>query len=439
MPASVNSLVEQACKARAILADMSQSQLNRIAEAIANKGFEHAERLARAAVSETGMGRVESKIAKNILGSKIVWDSIKDIPTTGIIKRDKERGLMEIATPKGIIAAILPVTNPTATVFFKSIIALKAGNPILFSPSRRARDCSSLAVELIQEAAREAGCPEGAIGIIEGSKEEALALFAHREIGTILATGGLAMARAAYSSGNPALGVGAANVPVYVHKSANLSEAAHDIIESQGFDWGLVCASEQNLIVDASIRDGLLKELTDQGAYLCNQAETDSLSELLAVREGLHSVLGQPPETIARLAGFTVPTHTTLLLAYSRGVGPDFPISQEKLAPILGMFEAKDEADAFAICLKILNYDGLGHSAAIHAGDQDVIERFALRMPGSRILVNTPSSLGGVGQSTHLIPSLTLGCGAIGKNASSSNISVRDLIDIRRVAFGVKR
>jgi len=439
MPSSVKSLVEKASKARDILADMSQAELDHIAETIAVRGAAHAERLAAAAVAETGMGRLESKIAKNILGTKIVWESIKNIKTTGIIKRDEELGIIEIARPKGIIAAILPVTNPTATVFFKSIIALKAGNPILFSPSRRARDCSALAVEIVQAAAREAGCPEGAIGIIDGNKEEALALLSHQEIGTVLATGGLAMARAAYSSGNPALGVGAANVPVYVHKTANLKQAAHDIIESQGYDWGLVCASEQNLVVDAGIRDEFLRELTDQGAYICNESEAALLGTLLSVREGLHSVLGQSPETIARLAGFSVPVHTTLLLAYSAGIGPQYPISQEKLAPILGLFVAKDEAEAFSLCLDILKFDGLGHSAAIHANERDLIERYALKMPGSRIIVNTPSALGGVGVTTHLVPSLTLGCGAIGKNASSSNISVLDLIDIRRVAFGVQR
>lgn len=436
MSNTVESIISEAKNARTHLSRMNQEQLDRIAKAICDQGFAAAEELSIAAVEETKMGRVASKVQKHFLATKEVWNYAKDIPTTGILKRDEINGLMEIAVPKGIVAAILPVTNPTTTVLFKSIIALKTGNPIIFSPSRRARLCCQRAVEIAREAAQSAGAPVGAIALLDGDKEDALQLISHPDVGVILATGGMAMARAAYSSGNPAIGVGAANVPAYIHRSAKLSQAAGLIIESQGFDWGLVCASEQNLVVDAEIADSFLHELTSQGAHFCNANEVQMLAELLAEREGLHAVLGQSPATIAQLAGFAVAENTRLLIAPQSGVGSNYSISQEKLAPILGWYVANDEAHAESLCLEIINFGGLGHTFAIHAEDRLVIERFSLLIPASRIIVNAASSLGGVGQSTNLIPSLTLGCGAIGKNALSTNVNVLDLIDIKRVAWG---
>jgi acyl-CoA reductase-like NAD-dependent aldehyde dehydrogenase len=403
---------------------------------VARKGAESAEFLAQCAVEETGMGHVGSKIQKNLLATQNVWDYARPIKTTGVIRRDPDRGLIEIACSKGVIAAILPVTNPTSTALFKAIIALKTGNPIIFSPSRRAKNCVRTTMEVIRAALQDEGVPVDLVSMIEGSKEDTLELLAHPKIALILATGGTSMCHAAYSSGNPALGVGAANVPVYVHHSADLQAAARRIVESQHFDYGLICASEQNLVVDTAVAQAFYQELRKEGAHLCTPEETRLLAQLLSEKEGLHSVLGQPAARIAERAGFKVEQTCRLLLAPAGGVGPEFPLSQEKLAPILGLYEVDSVEDARDICLSILNYGGLGHSFAMHAADHEVIESFALTMPASRILINTPSSQGGVGQATWLVPSLTLGCGAIGGNASSNNVNVLDLIEIRRVAWG---
>jgi acyl-CoA reductase-like NAD-dependent aldehyde dehydrogenase len=436
MPGSISELIEKAEAGAEFLKKCTQEQLDRLAYAVVRKGADAAESLAKLAVEETGMGHVASKVKKNLLATEEVWEYAKSIQTTGIINRDLKKGLIEIAVPKGIIAAILPVTNPTSTTLFKTIIALKTGNPIIFSPSRRARECVGQTIEVIQRALKELDAPEGLVSMIKSSKEATLALLSHPRINLILATGGTSMCHAAYSSGNPALGVGAANVPAYVHQSADLNLAARHIVESQHFDYGLICASEQNIVVDRSVAQAFLASLERHGAHVCNEQETVALARVLRSKEGLQATIGQAPAKIASLAGFSVAGNCHLLVAPAGGVGPEHPLSQEKLAPILGLYEAESEDEAHALCLAILNYGGLGHSFAIHASDPALIERFALSMPASRILVNTSSSLGGVGQSTFLVPSLTLGCGGIGGNASSNNVNVLDLIEIRRVAWG---
>lgn len=431
------STVAAAARAREGLAQLDQARTDAIVAAMAAAASRNAAYLARLAVEETGCGRVESKTQKNRFCAEEHHDYLRDQQTVGIIARDDERRVYEIAEPVGIVAAIIPMTNPTSTVIYKALIALKARNPIVFSPHPRAVGCILETAKILLDAAIGAGAPVGSIGwmgspTLEGTNE----LMRHPEVGVILATGGPGLVQAAYSSGKPAFGVGPGNVPVYVDRTADCDAAARRIIASQRFDNSLVCASEQSLIIDEPIHAELIAAFQRHGAHLCSADEARLLGALVS-RDGVlnTSIVGQDPDRLARMAGFSVPRDTTLLLAYADGVGPQHPLSLEKLAPILAVYVERDWRAACERCYEVLNYGGMGHTLAIHARDDDVVWEFFRKKPAYRVLVNAPSSQGAVGFATNLAPAMTLGCGSAGNNITSDNITARHLINIKRLAY----
>jgi acetaldehyde dehydrogenase (acetylating) len=438
----VRDLVAQAKEAQWALAGMDQAQLDRITAAVSRAGAEHARELAQMAVVETGFGVAEHKEIKNRFAAVTVYEAIRELKTVGVLARDSERRTMDLGVPVGIVAALVPSTNPTSTVFYKTLICLKAGNPVIFSPHPNALKCITEAVRVAAQAAQEAGAPAGAVSCITHPTLEATqALMSHRDTRMILATGGGAMVKAAYSSGTPAIGVGAGNGPAYIHKSANVAQAVKHILASKTFDNGTICASEQSILVEKAMEEEVKGELRRQGAYLLRDAEGDKLAKFILRPNGTMNpaIVGKSVETIARLAGLDgVPPSARVLVARETGVGKGHPFSSEKLAPILGFYVEEDEQAVFRRSVEILAWEGAGHTYAIHAQDEDLVRRLALAVPASRVLVNTPAALGGIGATTGLFPALTLGCGAVGGSSSSNNIGPLDLIDIKRVAWGVR-
>ncbi|MCL1840515.1 MAG: acetaldehyde dehydrogenase (acetylating) [Propionibacteriaceae bacterium] len=435
----VRTLVRAAKAAQQRLATFSQEEVDRICAAMAKAGFEHAEQLARMAVDETTFGRVEDKTLKNQFASQAVWDAYKDVKTVGIIAERPEAGITEVGVPMGVIAGVVPSTNPTSTAIFKSIIAVKSGNAIVLSPHPGAKACTLAATRVVAEAGQAAGLPAGAIACIEHPTMEATqALMSSPDIALILATGGPGMVKAAYSSGNPAIGVGPGNGPSFIERSADIPTAVRRIIDSKTFDNGTICASEQSVVTEDIIKRDVIEQFTLQGGYFLSPQEKDAVGALLMRANGSMNpaIVGQTAVRIAEMAGISVPAGTRVLLGPETEVGHQFPYSREKLCPVLGFFSAPDWHSACELCIKILMNEGAGHSMSIHSRDEDVIREFALRKPVSRLLVNTPASLGGVGATTGLQPSLTLGCGAVGGNSSSDNIGPLNLINIRRLARG---
>lgn len=421
------------------LKHFDQEKIDRITAAIADAGNKNAELLGRMAQEETGFGNAADKAEKNRFAAGRVYDAIRDMKTVGILR--KEGRIWDIGVPVGVIAGIVPSTNPTSTVIYKAMIALKAGSPIVFSPHPHALRCTQKAAELVAEAAYAAGCPKGAIGCIPTPTPDAVReLMQHPATRLILATGGAAMVRAAYSSGKPAIGVGAGNGPAYIHRSADFSQAVAHIIRSKTFDNGTVCASEQSVIVESCCAEKVRDEFRRQGAYLLSAQEASAVAKLLLRCDGSINpeVVGKTAAQVATMAGLTVPERTTVLLARETEAGPTRPYSREKLCPILALFIEKDEDTILERVCQVLEGEGAGHTFVIHATDETVIRRFALRVPVSRFLVNTPASLGGIGATTQLFPALTLGCGAVGGSSSSNNIGPLDLINIRRVAWGTE-
>lgn len=435
----VRDLAEKAQEAFQVLGSMEQEQLDRIVKAIRDCAMEHARELGAMAVSETGFGNPEDKGEKNRFAAEKVYHAIKDMKVVGILK--EEPGLWEIGVPVGLIAGIVPSTNPTSTVIYKAMISLKAGSPILFSPHPGAVQCTRKTASLIAEAAEQAGCPKGAIGCISTPTMDAVQeLMHHPHTRLILATGGGAMVKAAYSSGKPAIGVGAGNGPAYIHKSANIPEAVRQIIRSKTFDNGTICASEQSVMVEACCEEAVKEEFRRQGAYFLSPEEAQKVASILLRPNGTMNpaVVGKTACEIGAMAGITVPVSTPVLMARETEAGPTRPYSREKLCPILGLFVEQNEDMILKRAIEVLLGEGAGHTFAMHATDQAVIRRFAKEIPASRFLVNGPSSLGGIGATTRLFPALTLGCGAIGGSSSSNNISPMDLINIRRVAWGTE-
>ncbi len=432
--------VAQAVRAQEALCAMSQAETDRICQALKDAAMRHAPELAKLAVEETGFGNVPDKTKKNEFAANRVWEAIAQMKTRGILAKDEEKKTIDIGVPVGVVAAIVPSTNPTSTVIYKALISLKAGNAVVFSPHPKAEKCTCRTVQILMEAAKAVGCPEGAIGCIAPTMEATQALMRHRDVRLILATGGSGMVRAAYSSGKPAIGVGAGNGPAYIHRSADFDQAAAAIIRSKTFDNGTICAAEQSVIVEACCADRLRAALQKHGAYLMDTAEAGKLAALLMRPNGSINpeVVGKTAAQLAQMAGFTVPTQTTVLIAKAKEAGPTRPYSREKLCPVLACFEAESEDAVLAKVCEVLAVEGSGHTFSIHAQDQAVIEKFALRVPVSRFLVNTPAALGGIGATTNLFPALTLGCGAVGGSSSSNNIGPIDLINIRRVAWGVR-
>lgn len=429
-------LVKRAAEAQKIYQGFSQAQVDRITAAAVRAASKASEELARLAVEESGFGRIESKIEKNRFSSESLWEDIKDQKTVGIIARDDWKGVVEIAEPYGVIVGIIPITNPTSTTLFKGIIALKTRNAIVFSPHPRGIRCISESSRVMQEAAEAAGAPPGLMSCLSfGSMEGIEEAMRHPLTSLILATGGGGLVKAAYSTGKPAYGVGPGNAPAFIERSANIHMAVKAIIASQTFDNGTVCAAEQAVVIDEPIKDRVIREFLQQGAHLCSDEEKTLLERIVMKGGGINpDVVGRYPHELGKMAGFSVPEDTTVLLAWENGVGPDHPLSIEKLSPILAVYTAKGWEKCCELCIDLLNYGGMGHTMAIHSRDEEIIMKFALEKPVHRILVNAPTSQGAVGHATGLVPSMTLGCGAYGGNITSDNISARNLILIKRMA-----
>ena len=434
-------LCAQALAAQQILSQMSQEKLDRICKAVAEGFAKEASALAKQAVAETGFGNETDKTEKNRFASQTVYAAIQDMKCVGVLKEDSGEKLWEIGVPVGVIGAIVPSTNPTSTVCYKALIALKSGNSIVFSPHPKALSCTLRATQVVMQAARQAGAPEGAVSCLTaGSMAGCQEMMASPHISLILATGGPAMVRSAYSSGKPAIGVGAGNGPAYIHRSADIAKALGRILKSKNFDYGTICASEQSIIVEKSTEKAVLEEGRRQGFYLMNEEEAAALAKLLFKPNGALNpdVVGKSAGRLAQMAGFCVPNGTKILMAREQQAGPTRPYSMEKLCPVLAFFVMENEDAVLAKCVEVLHHEGSGHTFSIHAEDAQVIRKFALQIPVSRFLVNTPSALGGIGATTALFPALTLGCGAVGGSSTSNNVSPMDLINIRRVAWGAE-
>jgi len=402
-------------------------------------GVEQSERLARLAVEETGYGNVEDKIAKNVFAAKNVYESIKDLKTVGVIKRDYKNKIIEIAHPMGVILGITPTTNPTSTVMFKSLISAKSRNAIVFSPHPHAALCSREAALVMSKAAESAGAPAGLISCLdivtlEGSKE----LMSSPDISLILATGGTDMVKAAHSYGKPAIGVGPGNTPAYVDKSADLLKAAKDIVSSKTFDNGVICASEQAIVVHGDIEAQFRSILKNFGAYFLSGEEIKKVNPVLIKGNAMNAdMVGKTPKIIAEAAGISIADYTKLLIAPLNGVGPEYPLSREILSTVLAYYVEDNWMDACHRCIEILNFGGVGHTLVIHSSDEGVITAFAHEKPVFRILINTPASQGAIGLTTSLTPSMTLSTGTWGGGISTDNISAYHLINIKRVAYEV--
>ena len=435
------TLAEAADKAQALLADMPQEKLDAIVEAVAKAFSDNAVMLAEMAVSETGFGNVEDKTTKNRVASQTVAEAVRGMKTVGLLRQVPEEKVWEIGIPMGVIAAIVPSTNPTSTVCYKALIALKSGNAIVFSPHPKAIVCTRKAAQIVAEAAERAGAPKGSVSCLsipslEGCKE----LMGAKQVRLILATGGPAMVKAAYSSGKPAIGVGAGNGPAYIHRSADVSHAISCIVKSKTFDYGTVCASEQSIILERAMEDTVVQEGRKQGLYFMDENQAGKLAKLLFKPNGTlnPAIVGKSALKLAEMAGFPVPRDTKILVAREQEAGPSRPYSMEKLCPVLAFYVMDTEEAVLRKCIEVLDHEGSGHTFSMHSREEAVVRRFAAKIPVSRFLVNTPSALGGIGASTGLFPALTLGCGAVGGSSSSNNISPLDLINIRRVAWGTE-
>lgn len=435
----IDELAAKARKALEKFLTSDQEKIDKIVKAMAIAGLDDHMKLAKMAVEETGRGIYEDKITKNIFATEYIYHSIKDIKTVGIINENENEGYFEVAEPVGIVAAVTPVTNPTSTTMFKALISIKTRNPIIFAFHPSAQKCSAEAARVLRDAAVAAGAPDDCIQWIEHPSIEATQmLMNHRLVSMILATGGAGMVQAAYSTGKPALGVGPGNVPCYIEKSANLKRAATDLILSKSFDNGMICASEQAVIVDREIAPEFEAFMKENGCYFLNAEETDKLAKT-AIDENKCAmnprVVGQSAYTIAKLAGLEVPEKTKILVAYQEEVGPAHPLSREKLSPILAYYIVDSTKDGIDRSEQMVEFGGMGHSAVIHSQNEKIIEEFSNRLKVGRLIVNSPSTHGAIGDIYNTnMPSLTLGCGSYGKNSTTQNVSVVNLINKKRVA-----
>ena len=415
----------------------SQEMIDDICFAAVEAGFRESRRLAEMAVAETGFGRVEGKFQKNAFSTRGLWEYIRDLRTAGLVAADDARGLYDYADPFGVVAAIIPTTNPTSTALFKALICLKSRNGMVCSPHPRAAKCIAEAIRVIHDAATAAGAPRDILTCmttvsLEGTEE----LMQAKGIDLILATGGSGLVKAAYSSGKPAFGVGPGNAPAYVDRSADAAHAAHCLVESQTFDNSTICASEQSLVIDRPIRDALLFELKKRRAHHCSPTEAKLLERIVMKGRGMNpDIVGRYPHELANMAGFNVAKETTILLADCDGVGFDHPLSIEKLSPILSMFTVDGWEAGCERSIEVLRFGGMGHTLALHCTDQKIIREFAEKKPVNRLVVNSPSAQGAVGYTTNLVPSMTLGCGSFGGNITSDNIGPLHLLNIKRLAY----
>lgn len=434
----VEQLLAIASTAQAKYATFTQEQVDTIIKNVSEKLADKAAELGELANKETGFGNKEDKTTKNLVAAQEVYNYIKDMKTVDIISRNPEEKSIEVAKPMGVIAALVPMTNPTSTVIFKALLALKTRNAIVFSPHPHAIKAIAETVRLVNAAAVEAGAPDGLILMIDApTLEDTQDLMKHSKTALILATGGGLMVRAAYSSGNPAIGVGPGNSPAYIEASADMDEAISRIIASKTFDYGTICASEQSIIVEEAQKDEVLASLKKHHAYLLNEEEQAKVSAILLRENGTMNpaIVGKNSVAIAKLAGITVPEDTTILVAETDEVSRTNPYSREKLTTVIGLFTVKNFEEGLAKTNELLENEGIGHTASLHSQDQEKIEAFGVTAKASRILINTPSTFGAIGYSTSLAPSLTLGCGTHGGSSISDNVDPRHLLNINRVVM----
>jgi acetaldehyde dehydrogenase (acetylating) len=436
--AEARALARRAKQAWLELAEFSQEQIDRIVDAMAAAATAAAEAFARLAVDETGFGVVEDKIQKNLFASQKVYEFIRPMKTVGVIARHEDRRVIEIAEPFGVVAAVVPSTNPTSTAIYKILIAVKARCTIVLSPHPSAVKCITRVAEVMEEAARRAGAPSGSINwmttvTLEGTQE----LMKQRDVAVILATGGMGLVRAAYSAGKPAYGVGPGNAPAFIERSANVKKAVHDIITGKTFDNGVLCSTENAAVVEEVINEDVKREFQAQGAYFMTAAEMDAVARVLVTPQRLPNpaLVGKSAVHIAGKCGITVPADTRILVAPLAGVGRDYPLSIEKLCPVLAYYVVKDWQEGCERCKQILRYGGMGHTMSVHSQNDQIILEFGLHKPAFRIVVNSPTTHGSVGLSTGLDPAMTLGCGGYGGNITSDNISPRHLLNIKRLAY----
>lgn len=435
------NLVTRAREAWSSYSHFSQEDVDRIVAAAAEAASKAAHELGQMAVEETGFGVVEHKFLKNKFAAVDVHRFIKDLKTVGVIREVPEKRIYEIAEPVGVVAAIIPSTNPTSTAIYKILISLKSRNTIVLSPHPAAKRCIKATADRMQEAALAAGAPAGSIGCMEHvSLDGTQELMRHRLTSIILATGGMGLVRAAYSSGKPAFGVGPGNVPAYIESTADVAKAVRDILTGKSFDNGTLCCSEQALICDQSVSTEVREEAGRQGGYFLTRDEARAVERVAVTSSRLANpeIVGKSARFIAEKAGFKVPPATRVLLAELDGVGRDHPLSIEKLSPILAFYVVKDWQEGCERCKQVLSYGGMGHTLSIHSENQDIIMKFALEKPAFRIIVNSSATHGAVGFSSGLDPAMTLGCGAYGGNITSDNISPIHLINIKRLAFEVR-
>ena len=439
--AEARALARRAKLAQATLAEFSQDQIDRIVEAMAMAVVPHAGALAQLAVEETTFGVVSDKIQKNLFASQRVFEFIKPMKTVGVINRIDDRKIIEIAEPFGVVAAIIPSTNPTSTAIYKILIAIKARCAVVMTPHPSAARCITRTADLMNEAGRRAGLPDGAIGwmttvTLEGTQ----ALMKAREVAVILATGGMGLVRAAYSAGKPAYGVGPGNAPCYIESSADVRKAANDILTGKAFDHGVLCSSPNSVVVDQAVEAEARRQFKNQGGYFLSPAEAETLARQLVTPQRLPNpaFVGKSAVYIAEQCGIAVPAGTRALIAELTGVGRDFPLSIEKLCPVLSYYVVEDWRDACERCKQILKYGGMGHTMSIHSQNDAVILAFGLHKPAYRICVNTPTTHGSIGLTTGLDPAMTLGCGGFGGNITSDNISPKHLLNIKRVAYELR-
>jgi acetaldehyde dehydrogenase (acetylating) len=432
-------LVEAAHRAQVELARYDQARIDRICEAMAKAALREAARLGALATEETGYGIPADKEVKNRFASENVWNYFKNLRTVGVVNESKD--VVEIASPRGVVCGIIPSTNPTSTAIFKCLIAIKSRNAIVLSPHPSAARCINETVKVVRDAAIKEGLPADAIGCmtyatIEGTE----ALMKHKQTAVILATGGIGLVRAAYSSGKPAFGVGPGNVPAFIERTADVPKAVQDILTGKCFDNGTICASEQAVICDAPVEKEVREQFKAQGGHFLSAAESEQLAKVVATpqRSLNPAIVGRSVEVIAKMAGLNVPPGTRCLMTDVGGVGRDFPLSMEKLSPILAFYVEDGIERGAARCFEVLSYGGMGHTAGVHTRSREAAIRYGREMPASRVCVNTPTTHGAIGFSTALPPSMTLGCGSWGGNVTSDNVSPLHLMDIKRVAFETK-
>jgi acetaldehyde dehydrogenase (acetylating) len=434
--------MKRAKEAARQLAAMDQQRLDTLCHGIHQAALQNAARLGKLAWEETGFGSPEDKEKKNRFAAQRVYEAIRGETYIGLLGEDKDKKIVEIGVPLGIIAGLVPSTNPTSTVIYKAMIALKAGNPIIFSPHPSAVQCIGEATRVVAQGVEEAGGPKDAVQCLHHpTMEGTQALLRHRDLKLTLATGGAAMVRMAYSAGHPAIGVGAGNGPAYLHPSCDVRKAVARIFASKTFDNGTICASEQSIVVSRDMAPQVEEELRRQGGYLLPPEEKEKLGRFLLRPNGTMNpaIVGKTAQVLCQKAGLKEPPPgTRVLLAREDRVGEGVPFSSEKLAPVLAYYVEENENACLARCVEILQFEGAGHSFMIHGEDREAVLRFGAAVPASRVLVNTPGALGGIGDTTNLFPALTLGCGAAGGSSSSDNIGPQHLSERRRIAWGVR-